>query len=300
MNEQLPIAWPSNHPALPERAERVRNLVNTARVCILEIGRELIAAKAEVPHGEWLAWLEAEFGWTVRTADKYMHVAGAFKLEPGSNFDGITIDATALYALAATDVPQTARDEAVLLAELGEHVTKADADRLIADAMRTERVKFEEAVTQIRAEAHERTSRAVADATERLAENNEALAAEIKRIRDAETKPDVEALVSQLCKATGRKKLRPEQLQHLAFILGVGVTDGKRVYPPATKEEAAEAEANLRVSGPALRALEYFPGAPAPDEVRHSLRPAQVESARRNAERASGWLAEFSGLLRGE
>jgi hypothetical protein len=29
-------------------------------------------------HGDWLPWLKDNFGWTVRTADKYMHVAEAF------------------------------------------------------------------------------------------------------------------------------------------------------------------------------------------------------------------------------
>jgi hypothetical protein len=267
MNEQLPIALPFDHPpGLPERAERVRNLVSTARVCILEIGRELLAAKREVPSGQWLAWLDTEFAWTEDTAQRYMRVARAFQIPHDAVFDGLTIDASALYALAAPEVPQAARDEAVVRAELGEHVTKAEADRLIASAMRSERAKFEAALAEIRAEA---------DALK----------------EDPSAKPDVQALVSQLCKATGRKKLRPEQLQHLAFILGVGVTDGKRVYPPSTMEESAEAEAKLRVSGPALRALEYFPGAPSPEEVRNSLRPAQIGTARRNAELAMDWLS---------
>lgn len=43
------------------------------------MGRELIAAKAETAHGNWLAWLDDEFGWSERTARNYMSVAGAFK-----------------------------------------------------------------------------------------------------------------------------------------------------------------------------------------------------------------------------
>jgi hypothetical protein len=48
----------------------------------------------------WLPWLEREFGWTVRTADRYMQVAKAFKLDTVSNFDGLTIGGSALYCLA--------------------------------------------------------------------------------------------------------------------------------------------------------------------------------------------------------
>jgi hypothetical protein len=105
-------------PRLTERAQRIRDLVNVARVCIIEIGRELIEAKDEVAHGEWLPWLHAEFGWGETTARKYMQVAAAFKSSLGVDFDAITIDATALYALAAPAVPQQARDEAVERAEL--------------------------------------------------------------------------------------------------------------------------------------------------------------------------------------
>ena len=36
-------------------------------------------AKAELAHGEWGGWLEAEFGWSEMTATRYMRVAGAFK-----------------------------------------------------------------------------------------------------------------------------------------------------------------------------------------------------------------------------
>jgi hypothetical protein len=58
----LTLVRPVNDPptlfavALPlaERAERIRSLVNVARGCIIEIGRELIAAKAELHHGQWL------------------------------------------------------------------------------------------------------------------------------------------------------------------------------------------------------------------------------------------------------
>jgi hypothetical protein len=65
--------------SLPQRAERIRSLVNVARGCIIEIGRELIAAKSEVEHGEWLNWLKDEFGWGHATASNYMNAADKFR-----------------------------------------------------------------------------------------------------------------------------------------------------------------------------------------------------------------------------
>jgi Protein of unknown function (DUF3102) len=216
MNEQLPVQL-SFDVSLPERAQRIRDLVGVARTCIIEIGRELIAAKREVGHGGWLPWLDQEFGWHQTTASRYMQVAEAFKLSSVHNFDGLTIDATALYALSAPDVPQAVRDEAVAVAETGEHVTRVDAEAMIAEAIQAERAKFEALVAELQTEA---------------AENE-----------DADAIPDIPTLVEQLCKATGKKKLKPTQLQQLACILGTAITDGTKVYPPSTLEETQQAEA---------------------------------------------------------
>ena len=101
-------------------------------------GRELIAAKAECGHGHWLPWLESEFGWSYDTASRYMRVAEAFQIRPGDGFTGITIDATALYALASPRVPQIARDGALTRAEAGERITKAEAQDMIRKALEAE------------------------------------------------------------------------------------------------------------------------------------------------------------------
>jgi Protein of unknown function (DUF3102) len=62
------------------------------------------AAKAEVGHGNWLDWIDREFGWSEATAKRYMQVASAFKSLSVSDFDGLTIDATALYATSCSIV----------------------------------------------------------------------------------------------------------------------------------------------------------------------------------------------------
>jgi hypothetical protein len=52
----------------------------------------------------WLPWLRDEFGWSDRTARKYMAVAEAFKSEPGSVLADINIDSSALYLLSGNGV----------------------------------------------------------------------------------------------------------------------------------------------------------------------------------------------------
>jgi hypothetical protein len=92
-----------------------------ARHSIIEIGRELIAAKAECGHGNWLGWLEQEFGWHENTARNYMNVAAQFGSKSTTivDLESPSITTAALYALASPRVPQIVRDEAVERAEAG-------------------------------------------------------------------------------------------------------------------------------------------------------------------------------------
>jgi DUF3102 family protein len=52
----------------------------------VEIGNRLIAVKDALDHGEWLPWLDEQFGWSDRTARDFIAVADAFgdKLAPGA------------------------------------------------------------------------------------------------------------------------------------------------------------------------------------------------------------------------
>lgn len=77
---------------------------------IVEIGRDLIAVKEAIGHGNFLPWIEAEFGMTDRTARNFMSVAETFgsKSEIVSDFTP-----TILYALAAPSTPDDVVQAAV-------------------------------------------------------------------------------------------------------------------------------------------------------------------------------------------
>jgi hypothetical protein len=64
---------------------------------IVLIGQWLTEAKARLKHGQWLPWLETEFGWAERTARNFMQVHAAFK---SANFADLEIDVSALYLIA--------------------------------------------------------------------------------------------------------------------------------------------------------------------------------------------------------
>jgi hypothetical protein len=134
-NKKVAIIPPKSDEWLETRGlvNDIRNLVNATHANFIQIGNKLNTAKGMLPHGKWLPWLEDNFGWSEKTAERLMQVAKAFagKFDTVSN---LTIDASALYLLAKPSVPEEVRKEAIKTAEKGEHVTKKKAAEMIAVA----------------------------------------------------------------------------------------------------------------------------------------------------------------------
>lgn len=63
---------------LADRVNNIRKLTGNTTKNIIEIGRELIAAKSEVGHGNWANWLKENFDWTQQTANNFMRIAEKF------------------------------------------------------------------------------------------------------------------------------------------------------------------------------------------------------------------------------
>ena len=71
---------------------------------IIEIGRELTAVKADLPHGQFLPWIKAEFEMGERTAQRFMYIADRFGFKSVTMTD---FKPTILYALAAPSTPDS-------------------------------------------------------------------------------------------------------------------------------------------------------------------------------------------------
>jgi len=63
-------------------AGRIRRLIARTVKSVAEIGRELRRVKERLQHGQWLPWLDANFGWTAETARRYMLLARAVDGDP--------------------------------------------------------------------------------------------------------------------------------------------------------------------------------------------------------------------------
>lgn len=94
---------------------------------IIEIGKNLIEVKNAIGHGNWLPWLDAEFGFSDETARKFMNVASKF--QPSLNLD---ITPSALYLLAQNSTPDEVRQTAIEMAESGETPTAKEIKELKA------------------------------------------------------------------------------------------------------------------------------------------------------------------------
>jgi flagellar biosynthesis GTPase FlhF len=132
-------------------AERIRSGLLKS---IIETGKDLILVKQKLEHGQFGPWLEAEFGWTERTAENYMNVARKFAEKP----EIVAIfPPTALYELAAKSTPDAIRDEIVNEAKAGNVLPVRAIKSRIADARSAERQEREaeqQSEREKRVEAH--------------------------------------------------------------------------------------------------------------------------------------------------
>ena len=100
-------------------AARIRERMRSA---IIEIGRDLIAAKAKLGHGSFGKWLADNFQMTERTAQNYMRAAECF----GDQIRNPVSDLppTAIYALSAPSVPADVRRDILQRIEAGKLAPK--------------------------------------------------------------------------------------------------------------------------------------------------------------------------------
>ncbi|MGB8702654.1 MAG: DUF3102 domain-containing protein [Thermosynechococcaceae cyanobacterium] len=112
---------------LRSSAAEVKALMRQTVENIIRTGNILIDVKNRLPHGQWMIWVESEFGWTHRTAHRMLNVAENFSIENLSNLD---IATSALYILSSPSTPEEAREEAIFLAQQGLKITQAAAQEL--------------------------------------------------------------------------------------------------------------------------------------------------------------------------
>jgi hypothetical protein len=110
-------------PTLAQHAEEIRTLGRRTIADVIEIGRRLTEAKKLCGHGNWLSWLDREFGWSDDTARRFMD---CHDLAKNRNLLDLNIPVSGLYLLTAPSTPEEVRTEIIDRAEAGETVTVDD------------------------------------------------------------------------------------------------------------------------------------------------------------------------------
>src|SRR5262249_42079587 len=100
-----------DNPVLAEHANAIRALRSRIVSDVADIGRILTEVKRIVRHGNWLPWLDREFGWDERTAQRFISVHEF--VEGLSNSTTVsdlvlTLPISAVYVLAAKSTPKEA------------------------------------------------------------------------------------------------------------------------------------------------------------------------------------------------
>jgi hypothetical protein len=130
---------PATVAQIRSATERIRDRVRRTIEDIIQIGRELLAVKDALAHGQFGLWIRAEFGWTDRTARNFMDVAEQFGRKTEMISD-LAIAPTAAYLLAAPSAPFEAREAAIQRARTGERVTVGMAKELLGTARKEKRL----------------------------------------------------------------------------------------------------------------------------------------------------------------
>jgi hypothetical protein len=99
---------------------------------VWEVGQKLVEVRSQLEHGQFEAWLSAEFGWSRRTAYNFINVHEAFS--ESTNFAQLDIATSALYKLAAPSTPESIRHEFLNKAEKGEKITHKEISRVLTRA----------------------------------------------------------------------------------------------------------------------------------------------------------------------
>jgi hypothetical protein len=119
---------------LAEHAAAIRALRSRIASDVAEIGCRLVKVKSIVGYGNWLPWIDKEFGWSEDTAERFIRVHEFIEgLSDSATVRNLilTLPVSSVYLLAAPSTPDEARAEILERAQAGEPVSVAETKRTI-------------------------------------------------------------------------------------------------------------------------------------------------------------------------
>jgi hypothetical protein len=117
---------------LRRQATRIRTRIGKATQDLIDIGRDLLAAKKHlIGHGDFIKWVEAEVGIARRTAQAYMAIA---KLADDKGAAIALLPPTTVHRLASKSAPPEVVSEVVAKAQSGDVLPDRMVSEMILEA----------------------------------------------------------------------------------------------------------------------------------------------------------------------
>jgi N6-adenosine-specific RNA methylase IME4 len=129
-----------------EYAAQIADAWAGAREAVFETGRVLVAAKAELPHGQFLAMIAGDLPFVARTAQRLMAVAKDARLTNATRVSLLPTAGSTLYELTRLD--DAAFEAALQSGAIRPDMERKDAQRLVAGDRRTHRLRVAEAAAR--------------------------------------------------------------------------------------------------------------------------------------------------------
>lgn len=117
-----------------QRTGEIRELMRNTAENIMRVGEKLLEVQVKLGNGQFDSWLQTEFDWSRRTAYNFISVHKRFRGR--ADFAQIDVATSALYLLAAPSTPDSAVDEILERAEVGEQITHSAAKQTVTDHKR--------------------------------------------------------------------------------------------------------------------------------------------------------------------
>jgi hypothetical protein len=126
---------PNVAAALRAQAARIRDAAKVTTSAVIQIGNDLIAVKQALEHGNFRNWIEAECGFSARSAENYIRAA---EFAEGKNETVAFLSPATVYKLAAKSTPTEIVNAVLQRAERGDLVSDRDVAAAL-DLVRAQR-----------------------------------------------------------------------------------------------------------------------------------------------------------------
>lgn len=120
---------PGQRSVVQQRTGEIKERLQRSAQDIWEVGQRLAEVRACLKYGQFDSWLQAEFGWSRRTAYNFINVYETF--QERANLAQLNIATSALYLLAAPSTPPEVRDDFLKRAKAGEKVTHKELSQTL-------------------------------------------------------------------------------------------------------------------------------------------------------------------------